>query len=49
MPKSNYRTINLKPDTKARVDELADELGGIETASHDAVVRHLIEEAGYEL
>jgi len=47
MPKDGYEGINLKPDTKTRIDELKTEIFGTTNASHDEVVTRLIEEAGY--
>jgi len=45
MPKSGYKTLNVHTDVKEDVDELAEELGGIDgSASHNAVVKFLIEE-----
>lgn len=47
MTDSRYKTVNLKPSTKEGFDALADDLGGIQRAAQDAVVQHLMEEAGY--
>lgn len=43
----NYDTLNVKSNVKIRIDELAEEFGGIDRASHNQVVAHLIEQAGY--